>query len=105
MMLAENLKADFTNVVAEDFTTVSKEVWCTDFKILLQRKGMMLPRSRDLIAQIHSIKKNVTQAGRVTFDAERDSKGHADKFWACALACQKDRGNLHFHEARVGVRI
>lgn len=104
MMLCENLRADYPQVVAEDFTNYSKEVWCTDFKILLQRKMVLLPRDRELIAQTHSIKKSVTAGGRVTFDAERDSKGHADKFWATALACRKERGDLT-STASVGVRV
>ncbi len=106
MNLAENLKGEFSQVVAEDFTTPNKEAWCTDFKILLQRKGVVLPRDRQLIAQIHSIKKNVTAAGRVTFDTEKDAstRGHADKFWACALACQKER-NLLVRESGVMVRV
>ncbi len=93
MMLAEGLARRYPNVVAEDFTTHSKEVWCTDFKILLQRRLVELPRDRELVAQIHSIKKAITGAGRVTFDAEAggELKGHADKFWSCALACQKER--------------
>jgi phage FluMu gp28-like protein len=107
MNLAENLRGEFPQVVAEDFTTPNKEAWCTDFKILLQRKGVVLPRDRQLIAQIHSIKKNVTAAGRVTFDTEKDSstRGHADKFWACALACQKERGALQRELPTVGVRV
>ncbi len=93
MNLVENLRSEFAEVVAEDFTTPNKETWCTDFKILLQRRAVLLPRDRQLIAQIHSIKKNVTGAGRVTFETEKDAstKGHADRFWAVALACQKDR--------------
>lgn len=94
MMLAENLQREYPQVVPEDFTTPSKEVWCTDFKIGLQKRLIELPRDRDLVAQIHSIKKSVTSGGRVTFDTERDAKGHADKFWACALACQKERGQV-----------
>lgn len=92
MMLAENLAADYPQVVPEDFTTPSKEMWCTDFKIRLQKHTIELPKDRDLVAQIHSIKKNVTSGGRVTFEADRDSaRGHADKYWACALAAQKER--------------
>jgi phage FluMu gp28-like protein len=107
MNLAENLRADFPQVVAEDFTTTTKERWCTDFKIGLQRREIILPRERSLIAQIHSIKKNVTAGGRVTFDTEKDSstKGHADKFWACALAVQKERGELLQGPGGVRVRI
>ena len=30
-------------------------------------------------------------SGRVSFDAERTSRGHADGFWALALACRNER--------------
>jgi phage FluMu gp28-like protein len=107
MNLAENLRTDFPQVVAEDFTTASKERWCTDFKIALQKREIVLPRDRSLVAQIHSIKKNVTAGGRVTFDTEKDSstKGHADKFWACALAVQKERGEMLQGPGGVRVRV
>jgi phage FluMu gp28-like protein len=105
MMLAENLAAEFPGVVVrEDFTRTNKEVWCTDFKIKLQKKLIYMPRDRALIAQIHSIKKHVTLGGQVTFDAERDAKGHADKFWSCALACRKERGELKV-SGEVRVRV
>jgi phage FluMu gp28-like protein len=105
MNLAEDLEREFPGVVVrEDFTNASKEVWCTDFKVGLQKKMTKLPRLRDLVAQIHSIKKSVTPAGRVTFDTERDSKGHADLFWACALACRKERGE-QVREVAVRVRV
>jgi phage FluMu gp28-like protein len=105
MNLAEDVEAEFpAAVVREDFTSAVKEVWCTDFKIGLQKKRIKMPRERDLIAQIHSIKKNVTPGGRVTFDAERDAKGHADKFWSCAMACRKERGELQV-ESSVRARV
>ena len=53
----------------------------------------MLPRDRELVGQIHSIKRRVLPSGKVSFDAERTTRrGHADRFWAIALACQKERG-------------
>ena len=33
----------------------------------------------------------VLASGRVSFDAERTKNGHADRFWAVALACQRER--------------
>jgi phage FluMu gp28-like protein len=94
MMLAENLSRDYPEVVVpEDFTMANKEVWCTDLKIRMQRKLVRTVRNRDFVAQIHSIKKSVTPGGKVSFDSERDTKqGHADKFWAWALAARKERG-------------
>ena len=104
MNLAENLARDFPNVVAENFTSESKERWATDMKILLQKRAIQLPRQRDLVAQIHSIKRRVLPSGSVAFDAERTKNGHADKFWAIALACQKER-NLPRGPIEIGVRI
>src|SRR4030095_8138260 len=48
MNLAENLARDYPQVVGENFTNDSKERWCTDFKILLQHRDVLLPRRRDL---------------------------------------------------------
>ena len=105
MQLAEKLAAEFPEVVVpEIFTNERKEIWCTDFKIALQRQQVDLPKDRELIAQIHSIRKQVTPSGRVSFDAARDAQGHADAFWACALACRKERGEQR-RPVEVGVRI
>jgi phage FluMu gp28-like protein len=91
MNLAENLSRDFPQVVGENFTNEAKERWATDFKILLQRRDVTLPRDRELVGQVHAIKRRVLPSGKVSFDAERNARGHADKFWAVALACQKER--------------
>jgi phage FluMu gp28-like protein len=106
MHLAENLTRDYPQVQAEVFTNDSKERWATDFKILLQRRDVTLPRDRDLVGQIHSIKRRVLPSGKVTFDAERTSRaGHADRFWAIALACQKERGPAVSGGAEIAVRV
>ena len=105
MNLAENLGRAFPQVVGEAFTSASKERWCTDFKILLQRRDVDLPRDRELVAQLHSIKRRVMPSGNVTFEAERTNRGHADRFWAIVLACQKERGQARGADAEVGVRV
>lgn len=89
--LAENLARDYPQVIPETFTNATKEQWCTDFKILLQHGGVDLPRDREVVAQIHSIKRRVLPSGKIAFDAERTKGGHADKFWAIVMACQKER--------------
>ena len=105
MNLAENLSRDFPQVVGEVFTNDTKERWATDFKILLQRREVALPRDRELVAQVHSIKKRVLGSGKVAFDAERTAKGgHADRFWAVTLACQKERMAPR-GRGEVGVRV
>ena len=91
MQMTENLCRSHPQVVGENFTNESKERWATDFKILLQHGHVVLPRERSVIGQIHSIKRTVTPSGKVAFDSERTGEGHADQFWAIALACQKER--------------
>ncbi|MER2562945.1 MAG: terminase family protein [Myxococcaceae bacterium] len=105
MNLAENLARDFPQVVGETFTNDTKERWATDFKILLQRRDVTMPRDRDLVAQIHAIKRRVLPSGKVSFDAERNARGHADKFWAVALACQRERPENKSSRGAIGVRI
>jgi phage FluMu gp28-like protein len=106
MHLSENLAADFPQVIPEVFTNDSKERWATDFKILLQRRDVTIPRDRDLVGQIHSIKRRVLPSGKVAFDAERTGRaGHADRFWAIALACQKQRGAMTGGGTRIGVKV
>jgi len=50
MNLAENLSRDYPQVVPEAFSNESKERWVTDFKILLQRRDVALPRERELVS-------------------------------------------------------
>ena len=105
MNLAENLARDYPQVVPEAFSNDSKERWATDFKILLQRRDVILPRDREMVGQIHSIKRRVLPSGKVSFDAERTSRGHADRFWAIALACQKERGDTPTTGSEIGMRV
>jgi hypothetical protein len=45
-------------------------------------------------------------SGKVAFDVERTARGgHADKFWAIALACQKERGPGRGAVTEIGVRV
>ncbi|MFH0900024.1 MAG: hypothetical protein V2A73_05285 [Pseudomonadota bacterium] len=106
MNLAENLARDFPQVVGELFTNESKDRWATDMKILLQRRDLTLPRDRDLVGQIHAIKRRGLPSGKVSFDAERTGRsGHADRFWAIALACQKERAPARSRGSIVTARI
>ena len=107
MHLAENLGRDFPQVVAETFTNASKERWATDFNILLQRRDVLLARDRRTTGQIHSIKRRVLPSGKVSFDAESapGTEGHADRFWAIALACQAERVPPRERSADISARV
>ncbi len=107
MHLAENLRRDFAQVAPETFSNESKEVWANDFKILLERHSIDLPKDRELVAQLHSIKRRLTPSGKPSFDVESDevSRGHADRAWAVILACRKERGPQPGDVIEIGVRV
>jgi phage FluMu gp28-like protein len=107
MHLAENLRRDFAVVVPETFTNESKEIWANDFKILLERGEVELPKDRELVAQLHSIKRRLTPTGRPAFEVEKDEvgRGHADRAWAVILACRKERGRQPGDTVQVAVRV
>jgi phage FluMu gp28-like protein len=105
MHLAENLARDYPQVVPEPFSNESKERWCTQVKLLLQRQDIALPKDRRLVGEIHSIKRRVLPSGKVGFDSEHQDGGHADLFWAVALAVQQERGDGPRKDTQFSVRI
>lgn len=68
------------------FSAQSKEVLAMTVKKGLERQEFELENDRTFHAQIHSIKRTPTAGGNFRYDAERNEKGHADSFWAWALA-------------------
>ncbi len=44
-------------------------------------------------------------SGKVSFDAEHNARGHADKSWAVALACQKERTASGPPIGEIGARL
>jgi hypothetical protein len=60
-------------------------------------------RDRELVGQIHAIKHRVLSSGKVSFDAERTNRGHADKFWTVARACQRERMTGKARNVEVGL--
>ena len=50
-------------------------------------KRIAIPVDEDIAADWYSVKRVVTKQGRVTYSAPYTSDGHADRFWAAALAC------------------
>lgn len=85
--IAESMQKEFKERVEPYlFTLQSKEVLAMSVKTGLERKEFELENSKDFHAQIHSIKRIASAGGSFRYDAERNEKGHADSFWAWALA-------------------
>jgi hypothetical protein len=74
--------------------------------LFIAKKKGGLPRDRELVAQIHSIKRRVLPSDKVAFDAEHTARaGHADRFWTITLACQKEPGAVPGRGSKIGVRV
>lgn len=86
--LSEKLQDEFGEVKVEGvlFNTESKEVLAIGVRTGLEKAEFLLQNDSRFHRQIHSIKRIATTGGHFRYDSERDESGHADSFWAWALA-------------------
>jgi phage FluMu gp28-like protein len=92
--LAEDLKkaSSFRSRIQEMiFTAPVKEELANNLKILLLDKEIVMPKDRDIIGQIHSIKQRITSSGNSVFHADKGKGHHADIMWAIAMAVYRKR--------------
>ncbi|MBO7517635.1 MAG: hypothetical protein J6T31_00835 [Methanobrevibacter sp.] len=68
------------------FTPEEKEIMAIDVKRGLEQREFLLSNDKEFHRQIHSIKRTSNGGKYFRYDAERNEKGHADSFWAWALA-------------------
>ncbi len=54
----------------------------------MEDKKLRLPYEPEVRADLRAVTKVTTAAGNIRFTAERTENGHADRFWALALACE-----------------
>lgn len=97
MQLAEEAEIQFgkTRVEKVYFTGPVKEELAQDLKNAIDDRLLRIPDSDEVREDFHSVKKSTTKAGNVRFDSEHDDEhGHADRFWAGALA-NHAAGNVH----------
>jgi phage FluMu gp28-like protein len=73
-------------VEAVTFTAQVKEDLAVRLRTRMEDRLIRLPADRAVREDLHAVKKIVTAAGNVRYDAERTEAGHADRFWALALA-------------------
>ncbi len=87
-MLAEELQTKWgARVEPVVFTQAVKEALAVRVKRLLEEGRLRLPADPAVRAALGAVKRYVTPAGHFRFDAERtEASGHADHFWALALA-------------------
>jgi len=91
MQLAEQAIEHFGEYKVEgiDFTSANKEALATGLKKNFEDLQSRIPMSQAIRNSLHSVKKYETSTGHFRFDADRtEETGHADHFWAKALATQ-----------------
>jgi phage FluMu gp28-like protein len=85
--LAEALAREFSpRVEPVVFTPAVKEDLAFRTKRRMEARLSLLPDTREIRQAFSAVKKIVTPSGNLRFDAERTDAGHADEFWAKALA-------------------
>jgi phage FluMu gp28-like protein len=86
-MLAETLAEEFgPRVEPITFTSAVKENLAYRTKRRMEKQLSLLPDTREVRRAFSAVKRVVTPSGNLRFDAVRTAAGHADEFWAKALA-------------------
>jgi phage FluMu gp28-like protein len=86
MNLTENMQKEYkSRVGGVYFTSVVKEAMSLNLKKMLEDKIITLPNDPLLIADMHAIKRKAGAKGFL-YDADKNEHGHADRYWALALA-------------------
>jgi phage FluMu gp28-like protein len=75
-----------SRVLGVTFTGPAKLDLATGLKQRLENGRLRLPPDRALRADLHSVTRETSATGIPRLTAERDGNGHADRFWALALA-------------------
>lgn len=68
------------------FTTKVKEALAYPVRGAMQDRKLRIPYDPTIRSDLRSVTKQTTAAGNIRFTAERTPDGHADRFWALALA-------------------
>ncbi|HWP86186.1 MAG TPA: terminase family protein [Terriglobia bacterium] len=85
--MAERLAARFPGKIEPvRFTATRKQEMAVGMKRHFEDRTLRIPEYPPLRRDLNAVKRAVTAAGNIRFDAERTEEGHADRFWALALA-------------------
>jgi phage FluMu gp28-like protein len=68
------------------FTAAVKEQLAYAVRVVFENGAIKIPSDEAIRADLRAVKRENTFAGNVRFSAERSEYGHADRFWALALA-------------------
>jgi phage FluMu gp28-like protein len=89
MQLAEETQTDFGKFRVEPimFTGRTKEELAFNLYTNFEDKNVVIPSMHNIREDLHSIRKVTSASNNIRFDvAQSEVSGHADRFWALALA-------------------
>jgi len=88
MQLAEEAQTRFGrgSVEAVTFSAPVKEQLAYGLRRAVEDAQFLAPATHAVREDLHSVKRVVTAAGNTRFDVAASTDGHADRFWAAALA-------------------
>lgn len=98
MQLAEELVNIFGEYRVSPiyFTARLKEELAFNMLTIFQDKAIIIPDDKELIEDLHSVKKISNNSTNIHFDVDRTNiKGHADRFWSIALALFVAKNNVY----------
>ena len=100
MQMAENAQVKFGKFRVEGvtFTNKVKEDLAYRLRTEFENKTVFIPNRHEIREDLHSVRKITTASNNIRFDADRSDNGHADRFWALALALHAaDNGSSDLH--------
>lgn len=92
-----------SRIQSVQFTSASKEALATGLRLGFELNRLRVPLDPELRRDVLSIRRVITTAGNVKFDAEVSKHGHGDRAWALALAVQAAGGVARGAARRAGV--
>ena len=85
--MAERMQEQFGGRVEPvQFTLQVKQDLAVRVRRLFEERRIRIPDYAPLRHDLSAVKRLITPAGNVRYDADRTDAGHADRFWALALA-------------------
>jgi len=95
MPLAEAAVECFGSYMVEPvtFTLQSKEEMANGLRMKVEDVTIRIPLQEAIRNDWHSIRRIALPGGRFKYQGERTPEGHADRFWAAALAVRAARAN------------
>lgn len=68
------------------FTAALKEQLAYPLRTAFENRSLRIPSEKTIRADLRAVRRDTTRTGSVRIGAERTRDGHADRFWALALA-------------------